>query len=139
MDASWAKGLSPADRSGKVAADVAAIAKQVCSQTPELAAQGEKFMAALGAALGGAWASQVGAGPSATRQTSAAAAPQAAGGANKPDTSTGPCFVCGVRPSPGSKHKLCGGCKAVVYCGKDCQVKHWKEGGHKQECQGKKS
>ena len=52
----------------------------------------------------------------------------------KPDASTDPCAVCGVRPSPGSKHKLCGGCKAVLYCSKECQVKHWKEGGHKSEC-----
>ena len=52
----------------------------------------------------------------------------------KPDPSTDPCAVCGVRPSSSSKHKLCGGCKAVLYCSKECQTKHWKEGGHKSEC-----
>ena len=52
----------------------------------------------------------------------------------KPDPSTDPCAFCGAQPSPGSKHKLCGGCKAVLYCSKECQAKHWKEGGHKSEC-----
>ena len=27
--------------------------------------------------------------------------------------------------------KKCGRCKQAVYCGKACQVKHWKRGGHK--------
>lgn len=52
----------------------------------------------------------------------------------KPDTRSDPCFVCGTRPTTGSKHKLCGGCKLIVYCSKECQAKHWKEGGHKQDC-----
>ena len=60
--------------------------------------------------------------------------PRQADAPREPDASTDPCAVCGVRPSPGSKHKLCGGCKAVVYCSKECQAKHWRQGGHKREC-----
>ena len=30
--------------------------------------------------------------------------------------------------------KDCSRCKLVCYCGKDCQVQHWKEGGHKEFC-----
>ena len=41
------------------------------------------------------------------------------------------CVVCG---KPSSAH--CGNCKAVHYCGRDCQVKHWKDG-HKHACAGK--
>jgi hypothetical protein len=28
----------------------------------------------------------------------------------------------------------CSGCLLRVYCGKECQVKDWKDGGHKKEC-----
>ncbi|KZV77343.1 hypothetical protein PENSPDRAFT_182565 [Peniophora sp. CONT] len=28
----------------------------------------------------------------------------------------------------------CKGCGEVVYCSRQCQVSHWKEGGHKQVC-----
>lgn len=38
------------------------------------------------------------------------------------------CVICGV--SAGLK---CGGCKSVVYCGKDHQKLDWK-GGHKKQC-----
>ena len=30
--------------------------------------------------------------------------------------------------------KMCGRCKQAFYCGKACQVKHWKRGGHKLAC-----
>ena len=30
--------------------------------------------------------------------------------------------------------KRCGRCKQAFYCDKDCQVAHWKRGGHKQAC-----
>lgn len=41
-----------------------------------------------------------------------------------------PCAVCG-KPSSAQ----CGRCKTVHYCGRDCQVAHWK-GGHKRACAG---
>ena len=30
--------------------------------------------------------------------------------------------------------KMCGRCKQAFYCGKACQVEHWKRGGHKLAC-----
>jgi hypothetical protein len=43
------------------------------------------------------------------------------------------CIVCGDR----HRHKisLCTGCRAVHYCSRECQAKHWKEG-HKDACKG---
>ena len=47
------------------------------------------------------------------------------------------CASC-YRPHDPSEHKLrpCNGCHRVYYCGKDCQVKHWKDkyNGHKKMC-----
>ena len=47
------------------------------------------------------------------------------------------CAEC-YRPHDPSEHKLrpCKRCKRVYYCGKECQVKHWKAevNGHKQNC-----
>ena len=31
----------------------------------------------------------------------------------------------------------CARCNLVSYCGKGCQAKHWKEGGHKKRCKNK--
>jgi hypothetical protein len=28
----------------------------------------------------------------------------------------------------------CSKCKTVSYCGRECQIAHWQEGGHKKEC-----
>ena len=33
-----------------------------------------------------------------------------------------------------SDWKMCGRCKQAFYCGKACQVEHWKRGGHKLAC-----
>ena len=30
--------------------------------------------------------------------------------------------------------KKCGACRVARYCSKECQAKHWKEGGHKRTC-----
>jgi len=46
------------------------------------------------------------------------------------------CASC-YRPHDPSEHKLrpCNRCHRVYYCGKECQVKHWKkENGHKKKC-----
>ena len=29
---------------------------------------------------------------------------------------------------------VCGGCRIVFYCDRECQRNHWKQGGHKYEC-----
>ena len=39
------------------------------------------------------------------------------------------CSYCGDKPG---KLKKFTGCSKTYYCGKDCQVKHWKE--HKKVC-----
>ena len=36
-------------------------------------------------------------------------------------------------PRPGEQSK-CGRCKRSFYCDQRCQKKHWREGGHKEEC-----
>ena len=41
------------------------------------------------------------------------------------------CDVCGC--SPGKLMK-CQGCRVVTYCGKECQIKAWSDGGHKHTC-----
>ena len=30
--------------------------------------------------------------------------------------------------------RKCSGCRAVAYCSRECQVRHWLQGGHKREC-----
>ena len=46
------------------------------------------------------------------------------------------CANCGALQDPdGAALKPCARCKAVVYCGKECQKKHWKApGGHQGSC-----
>ena len=34
-----------------------------------------------------------------------------------------------------AQNKRCGRCKSEFYCGRACQKKHWKEGGHKLACE----
>ena len=40
--------------------------------------------------------------------------------------------MCGVRACNVGKLKRCTQCKAVYYCSRDCQTKHWGE--HKLAC-----
>ena len=43
------------------------------------------------------------------------------------------CDNCG-EDGPSVSLKPCSRCKAAFYCDRDCQVQHWKHGGHKQIC-----
>ena len=42
------------------------------------------------------------------------------------------CGGCGGKDK--SDLLTCARCKVIFYCNVNCQKKHWKEGGHKQEC-----
>ena len=42
-----------------------------------------------------------------------------------------PCSGCSNRSF---QLRKCSGCQAVSYCSRECQVRHWKEGGHRREC-----
>jgi len=45
------------------------------------------------------------------------------------------CANCGVVEKTGAVIlKPCGRCKVVKYCGKVCQMQHWKDGGHQSTC-----
>ena len=47
------------------------------------------------------------------------------------------CAWCGAKEGsiPGIlKHHQCARCKLTFYCSKNCQRRHWREGGHKQNC-----
>jgi len=45
------------------------------------------------------------------------------------------CTNCGIREGVDGTHiKSCNRCQAVKYCGRDCQMQHWKSGGHKKFC-----
>ena len=41
------------------------------------------------------------------------------------------CSGCGEEAS---NLRKCSGCRAVAYYSRACQLRHWKEGGHKQQC-----
>ncbi len=43
---------------------------------------------------------------------------------------TGRCTGCAKQSG---SLKKCSSCQVAAYC-RDCQVRHWKQGGHKQEC-----
>ena len=43
------------------------------------------------------------------------------------------CTCCGCKAENDVKLKPCPRCKGPLYCGKDCQSKHWKNG-HKESC-----
>ena len=60
-----------------------------------------------------------------------------AGNAACGSSSPSHCAWCGAKEGsiPGIlKHHQCGRCKLTFYCSKDCQKRHWKEGGHKHNC-----
>lgn len=47
------------------------------------------------------------------------------------------CVMCGRSKQEvpaGSKLRRCSGCLAVYYCCKECQIQHWREGGHREVC-----
>ena len=45
------------------------------------------------------------------------------------------CHVCQKSTANEKEFKRCGRCLGFYYCSKACQKKHWKHGGHKNECQ----
>ena len=64
--------------------------------------------------------------------TSCSAGNAACGSSSRSD-----CAWCGAKEGsiPGIlKHHQCGRCKLTFYCSKNCQRRHWREGGHKQSC-----
>jgi len=44
------------------------------------------------------------------------------------------CGGCTKMEREAGQFNKCGRCKEVRYCSRECQVKHWKKGGHKEEC-----
>ena len=44
------------------------------------------------------------------------------------------CAGCGGAPPAGAKLCACGRCMSARYCSTECQVKHWRVGGHKEAC-----
>jgi len=45
------------------------------------------------------------------------------------------CSNCGIgERGGGAALKPCSRCKVALYCGRGCQVQHWKAGGHKAVC-----
>jgi hypothetical protein len=44
------------------------------------------------------------------------------------------CSTCGKPKTPLRPLHPCKLCRTVQYCGRECQVQHWKKGGHRKEC-----
>jgi TPR repeat protein len=44
------------------------------------------------------------------------------------------CSTCGKPKTPLRALKPCKLCHTVQYCGRECQVNHWKKGGHRRAC-----
>lgn len=109
---------------------------------PQLAGGGGAGAAAGGGggAGGGLGASGL-VGSAGAGSTSAGSGPRdAAGGAAAAGGLAGAggsvCGWCGAGPAEGQVLQRCGGCRAVCYCGRECQRAHWKEG-HKGACGGR--
>ncbi|KLO16531.1 hypothetical protein SCHPADRAFT_887741 [Schizopora paradoxa] len=49
------------------------------------------------------------------------------------EVGTATCGQCQKKDDKG-KFKKCAGCQTQHYCSKECQVKHWKFGGHREVC-----
>jgi hypothetical protein len=44
------------------------------------------------------------------------------------------CSNCAKLPAPGTQLSRCSKCRSAQYCGRECQLEHWKAGGHKTAC-----
>jgi len=44
------------------------------------------------------------------------------------------CSTCGKPKTPLRPLHPCKLCRTMQYCGRECQVQHWKQGGHRREC-----
>jgi len=44
------------------------------------------------------------------------------------------CIVCDKRDSRATELQKCSGCKHYFYCGEACQLEHWSNRGHMEEC-----
>ena len=44
------------------------------------------------------------------------------------------CAACGTPKTTRRPLNACSQCHTTHYCNRECQMKHWKEGGHKREC-----
>jgi hypothetical protein len=44
------------------------------------------------------------------------------------------CATCGTPKTTKRPLNICTRCRTVRYCNRECQMTHWKEGGHKREC-----
>ena len=51
------------------------------------------------------------------------------------DARGGLCAHCSAQASSGTSLKACSRCGVIFYCGRDCQLAHWKAG-HKRSCKG---
>ena len=64
---------------------------------------------------------------------SASASPSFSSSLKKPQMCAG-CGLSRLENSTAPRLHLCTGCRSVAYCNADCQLKHWKTGGHKEVC-----
>ena len=62
-----------------------------------------------------------------------AASPSSSSSLKKPRVCAG-CGFSRLEDSTAPRLRRCSGCRSVTYCNADCQLKHWKTGGHKEVC-----